>query len=248
MSKTKAPDCIRIFYPKRGVKKYIGFPLIAMLILIAGSVIITLLIKNSGDKELQEFLILQNFLALYGIPAIAAILEIVSEWVSTMQYAGKSPKRLILLRTAPEMEWVLKNAFVFDEIRKAVFCIITAALSAAAAGLTGQHSSEALILWAVFTAANMYFISVIATVIVRFIDNITAMTILVYLWLAITGGLNMLFSGFVLDGSSAAMCITLALILGMGAGIITCAAAIKRACSCRQVCGSRHSDETVKGS
>lgn len=242
MSKAKAPDCIGIFYPRRGVKKYIGFPLIAMLILAAGSIIITLLIRNSGDAELQEFLILQNFLALYGIPAIAAILEIVSEWVSTMQYAGKSPKRLILLRTAPEMEWVLKNAFVFDEIRKAVFCIITASLSAAAAGLTGQYSPEALIPCAVFTAANMYFISVIATVIVRFIDNITAMTILVYLWLGITGGLNMLFSGFVLDGSGAAMCITLAIIFGTGAGIITCAAAVKRACGCR------HSDERVKGS
>lgn len=242
MGKTKAPDCIGIFYPKRGMKKYIGFPLIVMLILAAGSIIISLLIRNSGDRELQEFLILQNFLALYGIPAISVLVELISEWVSTMQYAGKSPKRLILLRTAPEMEWILKNAFVFDEIRKAVFCIITAALSAAAAGLTGQHQASALILWAVYTAAYMYFISVIATVIVRFIDNVMAMTILVYLWLAISAGLNMLFSEFVLDGSGAAMCITLAIIFGTVAGIITCGAAVKRACGCR------NSDETVKGS
>lgn len=233
MSAAKAPECIGIFYPKKGAWKYIGLPVMILLIISAINILLTVLIKSSDDEGTREFLKLQLFFASFGIPVAAAFSETVCEWAATARYAGKAPKRLMLLRTAPDMERVIKNAFVSDEIRRAGLCILTAVLSAAAMGLTGEYTSNVLVPAAVFAAGSMYFVLAVGVFLVRFIDNTLLMLFLVYIWLALGGGISMMLEDFILGGGEYGGPITLAFISGISAGIITCAAAVKRACACR---------------
>ncbi|MCM1577650.1 MAG: hypothetical protein NC078_02470 [Ruminococcus sp.] len=244
--KISAPECIGIFYPKRGFGKYIGLPFLGLLILAAVNILFTLFVKNSGDMELQEFLKLTNFLSLYGLPGAVTVLETVSQWTSTARYAGKSPRRLILLRTSPRMERTVKNAFLFDEIRRAGLCLITGALAAASAGLTGQTAANMLIPLAVYTAASMFLTSAVTALIVRFINNMTLMLLLIYIWMGAAGGLGTaILTAIIYDGVSPYPNITLALIFGIAMSIIGSTAAVKRVLQCRHPEESQRGGESV---
>lgn len=225
---------IGIFYPKKGFGRFLGLPFILPAALAAVNIIFTLLIKSSGDEALQEFLILQAFIASCGIPVLTVLTDVIREWSATAGFGGKSPRRLLLLRSAPHMERAVKWAFAADEIRRFAVYIIICAMAGTGAAVTGHHGSAGGIVKAMaLTAAVMYLGAVIAVLFVRFIDSHTIMFLVTYFWLMIIGMVGMAIQSGVLSGDIPGAVTWLFLIPGAAAGVLCCKEAITRASSCR---------------
>ena len=226
-------DYIGIYYPKKGFRRFLGIPFIIPAALSAVNILMTLLIRSSGDEALQEFIVLQAFLAACAIPSFTVIADVIREGMATKGYGGKSPKRLLLLRCAPEMERVIKCAFIADEARRLGLYIVISALAGAALALTEQSEAVNIIPAMAFTAAVMYLAAVMAVLFVRFIDNGMAMFMLAYFWLMIVGLAAMFVQDGILSGDIPGAVTFVVLIPGAAAGILTCRAAVHRACLCR---------------
>lgn len=226
---------IGIFYPKKGFRKFLGLPFIVPFILAGAELIIILLTRSSSDEALREFLKLHSFVVECGVPAAAVVMDVIREFLCTGGYAGKSQKRLILLRSAPHMERVIKCAFIADEVRRLVTYVIMCIIGGTAVALAGQYETTTYIPGAMaFTAAAMYLASAVAILLVRFIDNHTVMFLTTYFWLMIAALIGIGVQQLLLVGDAPAAVTFIALLPGAAAGILGCRAAIGRACSCRR--------------
>ena len=207
MKEHKLYEYIRVFSPKKGIRGFFGLPFIVYGIFF---LIVLLPMCAAGGAVFQGVIETVS-------PALAVTLDIVFEMVNTSGISSKKSKRLMLLRSAPNMKSVMKKAFICDEIRRIILLIFAYALSFILLCING-HALQISFLGCAAALFGVYAFSSFAVYIIRRAPLGSASLIVVYFTMITAAVLiEMLFMYILLEAE---------FIFGIAAVITAAAAAV----------------------
>lgn len=224
MKEHKLYEYIRVFSPKKGIRGFFGLPFIVYGVFF---LIVLLPMCAAGGAVLQGVIETVS-------PALAVVLDIVFEMVNTSGISSKRSKRLMLLRSAPNMKSVMKKAFICDEIRRSILLIFAYVLSFIMLCMNG-HLPQSSFLGCAAAFFSVYAFSSFAVYIIRRAPLGSASLIAVYL-IMITAAvlIEMLFMYILLEAELlfGAIAVITAAVVAVITAQITLRSAYKRAVNC----------------